>query len=137
MTGRRPSCLNPSCPQWLRDTNLSSRICNVLTAGGIETEEQLRGMLSHRTGQEILRALPNMGRKSMCELREWASATPPPSPTEPTIGDLGQSTFPPDHAHSIRTAIGYLADTCAKSGKLRNGETALYWHLVAVVGGHF
>lgn len=55
---------------------------------------------------------------------------------EKTIGDLGQGMFPPSYACSIQSACGYVAWLCEKSGGLKNGQTALYWHLIATVAEH-
>lgn len=55
--------------------------------------------------------------------------------------DIAQSadvTIPGDWGvpHTVRTAIEYVAHTAAKHCKLRNGQTALFWHLLSVVSQH-
>ena len=37
---------------------------------------------------------------------------------------------------SVRTAIEYVAHTAANDCKLKNGQTALFWHLIHVVTSH-
>lgn len=55
---------------------------------------------------------------------------------EQEVGDMGQRAFPKDYAHSIENACGYVAWLCEQSGGLKNGQTALYWHLIATVAEH-
>lgn len=39
-------------------------------------------------------------------------------------------------SQSVRTALDYACHTIAKDHQLRNGKTALYWHLVGIVASH-
>jgi hypothetical protein len=39
-------------------------------------------------------------------------------------------------SQSVRTALDYVCHTIAKDHQLRNGKTALYWHLVGIVAAH-
>ena len=37
---------------------------------------------------------------------------------------------------AVRPAVEYVAHTAAKHCNLRNGQTALFWHLLGVVSQH-
>jgi hypothetical protein len=39
-------------------------------------------------------------------------------------------------SQSARTALDYACHSIAKDNRLRNGKTALYWHLVGIVASH-
>jgi len=47
-----------------------------------------------------------------------------------TFGDL------PRMPDSVRTAVEYVAHCAANHCELRNGQTALFWHLMCVVEKH-
>jgi hypothetical protein len=55
---------------------------------------------------------------------------------EKSVGDYGQSIFPQEYANSILHGCAYVAWLCQKSGALKNGQTALYWHLIGTVAEH-
>lgn len=52
--------------------------------------------------------------------------------------DIGQISTADTHlmSASLHTAIEYVTYTAVRDHKLRNGQTALFWHLVAVVNQH-
>ena len=62
---------------------------------------------------------------------------PAENPDRVMIGDFGQSLFPEGHRRGIEYAIGFLAERCHQTGRLRAGRTALYWAVVATVAKHF
>lgn len=39
-------------------------------------------------------------------------------------------------SESVRTAAGYLADCIEKDHGTRNGNTALFWHIIAICQEH-
>lgn len=80
-----PDRFNPATPDWMRNSPLSTRLVNVLVAGGVTNEELLREMIGTEEGRRHLWAFANMGQKGMGELRDWAA---------PKITTLGMPFIP-------------------------------------------
>lgn len=67
-----PDRFNPATPEWMRNSVLSTRLVNVLVAGGLTDPDLLRQMIRSEEGRRRLWAFANMGRVGMRELRNWA-----------------------------------------------------------------
>lgn len=68
-----PDRFNPATPDWMRNSALSTRLVNVLVAGGLTDPDLLRQMIGTEEGRRHLWAFANMGRKGMGELRGHAA----------------------------------------------------------------